>query len=601
MLLGKHLNKYYLKYAFYFIAGILALIAIDYIQTLTPEYLGSLVGLFEKSKDTGIAVSLDDVLPLGLKVVGVAAILFIGRFLWRITLFYASKKIEAGLRHKMFLKAERLSTTYYQNNKVGTVMSWFTNDLETIEEYLGWGTIMLIDALFLSSIVIVKMLFLSWQMSLLIFIPVILIVIWGALVEKFMANLWDSRQKAYDSLYDFSQESFTGIRVIKAFVKENQEIRAFAKTAKKNKDTNIRFSRISVLFDVFISVILAIVTCCILGFGGWFVFAAVDGNPIILFNTPVEIDAESLVVFFGYFQELIWPMMALGQIVSMKSRAKASLARISNFLEADEDIKNCENPKQIDNILGEITFNNLSFKYPSRDYDNLKNLNFTIKAGETIGVVGKIGCGKSTIANLLVRLYNINPNSLLIDGVDIMDLDLTFLRDNIAYVPQDNFLFSDKIKNNIAFHEEAVSDEDIVAASEFAQVHDNIINFEKGYDTISGERGVTLSGGQKQRISIARAYIKKAPIMILDDSVSAVDTKTEEAILKNIKTLRKGQTTIVIASRVSTVASLDKILVLNKGEVEAFDTHENLLKTSKTYARMVYLQELEKEMEGGSN
>jgi ATP-binding cassette subfamily B protein len=202
---------------------------------------------------------------------------------------------------------------------------------------------------------------------------------------------------------------------------------------------------------------------------------------------------------------------------------------------------------------------------------------------------------------LLVRLYNINPNSLLIDGVDIMDLDLTFLRDNIAYVPQDNFLFSDKIKNNIAFHEEAVSDEDIVAASEFAQVHDNIINFEKGYDTISGERGVTLSGGQKQRISIARAYIKKAPIMILDDSVSAVDTKTEEAILKNIKTLRKGQTTIVIASRVSTVASLDKILVLNKGEVEAFDTHENLLKTSKTYARMVYLQELEKEMEGGSN
>ena len=291
--------------------------------------------------------------------------------------------------------------------------------------------------------------------------------------------------------------------------------------------------------------------------------------------------------------------MALGQIVSMKSREKASLARISNFLDAEEDIKNPTNPIYLDEIKGNITFNNLNFAFPSKNYDSLKNISFEIKAGETIGVVGKIGCGKSTIVNLLLRMYNVEPNTILIDGVDIMDMDLTNLRDNIAYVPQDNFLFSAKIRDNISFSDKNASLKDIVDAAKFAEVHDNIIDFEDSYDTVSGERGVTLSGGQKQRISIARAYLKNAPIMILDDSVSAVDIKTEENILENIKTHRKDKTTILIASRVSTVASLDKILVLNNGEVEAFDTHENLLKTSKTYSRMVYLQELEKEVEGG--
>ena len=372
MLLGKYLNKYYLKYAFFFIVGILALIAVDYVQTLNPEYLGKLVGIFDTANKNGTSVNLNEVYPLVFKILGVAVILFLGRFLWRITIFYASRKMEAGLRHKMFLKAEKLSPSYYHENKVGTVMSWFTNDLETIEEFLGWGTITLVDAIFLSLIVIVKMVTLNWQMSLVIFIPVVLIIVWGALVEKFMANLWDERQRAYDTLYDFSQENFTGIRVIKAFVKENQEIRAFAKAARKNKETNIKFVRISVLFDVFISIILAAVTSCILGFGGWFVWATVTGNPIHLFNTTIYLDAEGLVTFYGYFEQLIWPMMALGQIVSMKSRAKASLARITNFLDAEEDIKNPANPIVLDNIEGNITFNNLSFNYPSNDYDSLK-------------------------------------------------------------------------------------------------------------------------------------------------------------------------------------------------------------------------------------
>ena len=599
MLLGKHLTKYYFKYIFWLIIGVVSLIAIDYVQTLTPEYLGDLVNIFDTADKNGVPVDLQLVYPLVIGVLIVAGILFLGRFLWRITIFYASRKIEADIRHEMFLKAERLSLGYYHETKVGTVMAWFTNDLETIEEYLGWGTIMLVDAVFLSLIVIIKMFFLSWSMSLLLLIPVILIIVWGALVEKFMSNLWDERQKAFDSLYDFSQENFTGIRVIKAFVKENQELHAFAKVAKKNKDTNIKFVRLSVLFDVIISVIISFITAFILGVGGYFVYCTVSGNPILLFGAVVKLDSGSLVTFYGYFQELIWPLIALGQIVSMKSRAKASLARISNFLDAPEDITNPENAVVLDDIKGNITFNNLTFSYPTTKKGSLSNVTLEIKAGETIGLVGKIGSGKSTLVNLLLRMYNIDKNSILIDGVDIMDINIQNLRDNISYVPQDNFLFSDKIRNNIAFSNRDLDQSLIEEAAKFADVHDNIMDFEDQYDTISGERGVTLSGGQKQRISIARAYIKNAPIMILDDSVSAVDIKTEETIINNIKTLRKGKTTILVASRVSTVSSLDKIIVLNDGEVEAFDSHKNLLKTSPTYARMVFLQELEKEVEGG--
>jgi ATP-binding cassette subfamily B protein len=296
-------------------------------------------------------------------------------------------------------------------------------------------------------------------------------------------------------------------------------------------------------------------------------------------------------------------MIAMGQIDAMRSRAKASLKRVAQFLDAPEDIKNPENPIVLENVKGKITFKNFSFKYPDSqaNMNSLTNVTFEINAGESIGIVGKIGCGKSTLVNSLLRLYNVDEDSIFIDGFDIMKCDIKSIRDAIAYVPQDNFLFSDKIYNNIAFSNRSIDRVKIENAARFADVHDNIADFKNGYDTLSGERGVTLSGGQKQRIAIARAYLKDSPIMIMDDSVSAVDVKTEETILNNIHEQRKGKTTIVIASRVSTVSKLDKILVLKDGEVEAFDTPKNLLNISPTYKKMVYLQELEKEVEGGNN
>lgn len=596
MLFGKHLNKFYLRYGIFFIIGLIALIVVDYVQLFIPEFLGTIVSEVEKE-----SLNVELINKTIIKTILVAVAMFIGRMTWRFSVFNASQRIEAGLRHDMFLKAERLSQRYYHSTKVGTIMAWFTTDLETIEEFFGWGFIMLVDAIFLSIFAVIKLVRLDWVLSLVVALPLVLIVIWGALVEKFMAEKWDARQKAFDNLYDFSQENFTGIRVIKAFVKENQELHAFAKVARKNQDANIDFVKTSVIFDVFISLIISAILALLLGVGGWFAYCYMTGNPIVIFNHIVALDAGLLVTFVGTFDYLVWPMIALGQIVSMRSRAKASLKRINTFLDEEEEIQNPENAVVLSNVKGKITFKNYSFNYPNTKEPALKNVTFEINAGETIGIVGKIGSGKSTLVNSLLRMYNIQEGSIFVDDIDLMHCDINSLRDTIGYVPQDNFLFSDKVRNNIAFSNLALENESVIKAAKFADVHDNIMGFTDGYDTISGERGVTLSGGQKQRLSIARAYIKNAPIMIMDDSVSAVDVKTEETILANISKYRSGKTTLVIASRVSTVQHLNRILVLNDGEVEAFDTHENLLKVSPTYAKMVFLQELEKEVEGGVN
>lgn len=594
MLFGKYINKYYLKFSWLFLIGLIGLVAVDVFQLFIPEYLGKLVDMFD-----GGAIDKAALKEIILGVMVVAIVMFFGRIMWRLSIFNASQRIEAGLCHKMFLKSERLSQRYYHENKVGTVMAWFTTDLETIEEFFGWGSVMLVDALFLSVLALYKMFSLDWALSCLLLIPLALIVVWGMLVEKFMALKWEQRQNEFDKLYDFSQESFTGIRVIKAFVKETQQLHAFAKIAKRNKDANIELVKVSVIFDAIIEIIIAAIMALILGLGGYFVYRYVTGTPVFVFGHEVDMTAGGLITFVGYFDTLVWPMIALGQVVTMRSRSKASLKRITNFLDQEEEIRNVENAYVLENVKGEIRFDNFSFAYPSSEANVLKNITFTVNPGESVGIVGKIGSGKTTLVNTLLHLYNVERGKVFIDGHDIMDCNIESLRDAIGYVPQDNFLFSDKVKNNIAFSCNELDMDKVYDAAKFADVHSNIEEFTEGYETVSGERGVTLSGGQKQRISIARAYIKDAPIMILDDSVSAVDVKTEETILANIQSERKGKTTIVIASRVSTVSHLDKILVLDKGEVEAYDTPQRLEEISPTYKKMVYLQKLEREVEGG--
>lgn len=443
MLFGKYVNKYYLKYSWLFLIGLVGLVAVDVFQLFIPEYLGKLVDMFD-----GGAIDKGALREIILGVMVVALVMFFGRIMWRLSIFNASQRIEADLRHTMFLKSERLSQRYYHEKKVGTVMAWFTTDLETIEEFFGWGSVMLVDAMFLSVLALYKMFSLDWALTCVLLLPLILIVVWGMLVEKFMAMKWEQRQSEFDKLYDFSQESFTGIRVIKAFVKETQQLHAFAKIAKRNKDANIELVKVSVIFDAIISVIISAIMALILGLGGYFVYKYVTGAPAYLFGHEVDMTAGGLITFVGYFDTLVWPMIALGQMVSMRSRSKASLKRITRFLDEEEEIRNPENAYVLENVKGDVKFDSFSFAYPGTDSNVLKNVSIDIKAGQSVGIVGKIGSGKTTLVNSLLHLYNVEKGKVFIDGHDIMDCDIDSVRNAIGYVPQDNFLFSDKVKNN---------------------------------------------------------------------------------------------------------------------------------------------------------
>lgn len=593
LLWGKHIRKYYLKYGIFFLIGVAALVTVDYFQLRIPEVIGQIVD--ELNLNGSIDIHSEFFKSSILSVITVAVVMFLGRITWRISLFFASKKIEEHIRNEMFLKAESLDLAYYHANKVGNIMNWFINDIETLEEFLGWGSLMMIDGLFLTGLALFKMFSLNLSLAVISLIPILLIAIWGAIVEKRMSEMWRMRQESNDKLYDFSQESFTGIRVIKAFVKEQQQISEFRKAAEKNRDINVKFTYISVLFDVVIELIIALIVSIIIGFGGWFVYGTVTGSPVVIFNNTISLSPGQLITFFGYFSSLVWPMIALGQVVTMFSKAHASYKRIAHYLDSTPDVIDKEDAKEVD-IQGKIEFRNYNFAYPDGELDCLKDISLTINKGEKIGIIGTVGSGKSTLVNVLLRLYNSNPNTLFIDDVDIMDIKLKSLRHAVSIAPQDNFLFSDTIEHNIAFSNEDLTHVDRVRdAALFADVHNDISQFEKGYESLLGENGHTVSGGQKQRISLARAYMKDAPILILDDSVSAVDLKTEEQILANINDKRSDKTTIIIASRVSTVMGMNKVIVLNKGSLEAFDSPANLLKQDGTFKRMVALQELEKE------
>ena len=594
MLFGKYINKYYKKFGLGIILGILFLIAVDIVQLFIPDLIGKLVELFVQGYDPDAVAS--QVAIYGLEILVISLAMFFGRIVFRLFLFGSATKITAGLRQDMFEKSLRLDQSYYHSNKIGNVMSWMTSDTEEVQDYLGWGTVMLVDGFFMTGIVLLRMFLKNWILSLFILLPIILIIVWGLLVERVMAKLWNTRQSVFDNMYDFCEETFTGIRVIKAFLKETSQMLRFSWIARKNKDADIKLGIVSVLFDAVIIVLIEGIISLIIGLGGWFIYLASTGNAAHIFGVDLTITTAELVTFLNYFIILIWPLIALGSVITMHARAKTSYKRIARFMDAEEVIKDKEGAIELKDVKGKIEFRNLSFSYDDEKEPVLKDISFTINPGENVGVVGRVGSGKSTLVSLLSRLYNLQEKTLFFDDKDVMDCTVESLRKAVAPVPQDNFLFSMSVEDNIKFGRENAALEDIKAAAEFSDVAKDIEGFTNKYQSMTGERGISLSGGQKQRISISRAFIKDAPIMILDDSVSAVDIDTERKILENISNLRKGKTTIIISSRVSTVSKLDKIVVLNDGKLEAFDTPSNLINISPTYKKMVELQKLEDEL-----
>ncbi len=590
MIFGKHINRYYLRYAPMLILGLLALAAVDYLQLEIPALYGMLInGMndgFVLIDGVEHVFDMNFVLDIiCMPMVRVILFIIIGRFLWRVCFFGSAVKLEEDLRNRMFHHAQELSREYYQVNKVGDLMSLFTNDLDTVQECFGWGVMMFFDAVMLGIMAMSNMWAMNPIMTLLSLIPMAFLLASATIVGRRLAKKWDARQEAYSRLSDFSQESFSGIAVIKAFVKEGKELWAFKQLNVENEEANMAHTKASVLFRVMVMLFVESVICIILGYGGYLVYADV-------------LNAGQLLEFIGYFNSVIWPIMAVSELIDMSSRGKASLARVGELLDAEVTVKDRENVRELTNAKGRIEMRNLTFRYPGGEYDALENVSFTIEPGENIGLVGKTGSGKTTLVDLILRTYNVPDGTLFIDGQDVNDLSIRSVREACAYVPQDNFLFSDTIENNIAFGVNAGGMDAVKNAARMADVHSNIKEFSQGYGTILGERGVTVSGGQKQRISIARALMKDAPILILDDSVSAVDTKTERTILENLRATRAGKTTILIAHRISTIETMDKVLFIDDGRLAAFGKHAELYANCSEYQKMVDLQKLEEE--GGS-
>ena len=587
LIFGKHINKYYLKYAHLLVLGLAALIGVDYMQLLIPNLYQMVINGMNQGYVVADGIRMDFNMnflldKICMPMVGIILCMVVGRFLWRVTLFGAAIKVETDLRDRMFDHCKDLSREYYQINKVGSLMSLFTNDLDTVQECYGWGFMMFFDALFLGILAIINMWKMDPVLTLLSLIPMALLLASATIIGRRMEKKWDRRQEAYSKLSDFSQESFSGISVIKAFVKEAKELLAFKELNRENEETNIDFTRTSVLFRILVSLFVESVICVILGYGGYLVYKGA-------FN------AGQLMEFIGYFNAVVWPIMAVSELIDMSSRGSASMKRISELLDAEVTIKDRPGVSRLENIRGDIEFRNLTFRYPDGEYDALQNISFTIKAGENVGLVGRTGSGKTTLVDLILRTYNVPDGTVFVDGHDVNDIAIHDLRAGCAYVPQDNFLFSDTIANNISFGGVDREKESIVNAAKLADVDSNIQEFSLGYETVLGERGVTVSGGQKQRISIARALMKQAPILILDDSVSAVDTKTEKNILSNLRSTRAGKTTILIAHRISTIEKMDKILFIDDCKLEAVGTHQELYETCPAYRKMVDLQRLEEE------
>ena len=587
MIFGRHINKYYVKYAGWLLLGLAALVLVDYIQLIVPNLYQQVINGMNTGFVTveGVSVPFDmDFLldRICMPMVGIVLAMVAGRFLWRVCIFGAAIKVETGLRNEMFDHAKDLSRQFYQENKVGGLMSLFTNDLETVQDCYGSGFLMFFDALLLGGLSVHHMWRMDPLMTALSMIPMALLLASSAVVGRYMMKKWDVRQAAFSKLSDFSQESFSGIAVIKAFVKEAKELMAFKALNRENEEANVDFTRTAVLLRILVTLFVESVVCIILGYGGWLVWKG-------------SFNAGELMEFIGYFESVVWPIMAVSELIDMTSRGKASLKRISELLDAPQDVVDRPDVTPLGEVRGDVEFRHLTFRYPDGEFDALRDVSFSIRAGESVGIVGRTGSGKTTVVDLILRTCNVPDGAVFVDGHDVNSVPIRDVRRAAAYVPQDNFLFSDTIARNIDFTETVPDRQRVSIAAVLADVDHDVRDFPLGYDTVLGERGVTVSGGQKQRISIARALIKDAPILILDDSVSAVDTQTERAILDNLRRTRQGRTTILIAHRISTVEQMDRIIFLEDGAVTAVGDHAGLYETCPAYRRMVELQKLEEE------
>ncbi len=580
-LIGGYAKSRWLHYA----AGILALAAVDLMNVYIPQFTGQITDGLKAG-----TIGMDGVWRLIGLIILMGAAMAAGRFGWRYFIFGAALDVRRRLQEDLFAHLEKLSMRYYNEHKTGDLMAHFTNDMRSVQMLMGPTVVTAFDATVMLVMVLGKMMFyVDMRLTLVAVIPLLLIMYGDYYYGKVMHRKFFAKQRAFSDLTDQVQEAVSGIRVIKAFVQERQELAAFARVNRLNQDRNMAVARTQALFMPLLDLVIGVSGLLTLLYGGYLTIAG-------------EITLGQFEAFNLYIAMLVWPMLAAGECITFISQGMASLKRIRTILDEKPEIVDGAEVKDVAALRGEIELDGLTFAYPDQeDVTVLDSIRVHVDQGSTLAVLGRTGSGKSTLANLLLRLYDAKSDMIRIDGRPICEIPLSVLRRDVAYVPQESFLFSDTLERNIAFGAERKSREEIQRAARDACIHSNIMDFPEGYDTMVGERGVTLSGGQKQRSAIARALLKDAPILILDDALSAVDTDTEEQILHNLRVNRAGRTTIIIAHRISTIQNADRILVLDEGRAAEYGSHEELMALGGIYRSIHDKQQLEKQLreEGG--
>jgi ATP-binding cassette subfamily B protein len=575
----QHLNKYFLKYKTHLLLGIVITIAARLFLLYTPRYVKQIFIVIETYFDGTITkdVFKAELLEAIIYIVVAALIGALLTFFMRQTIINVSRYIEYDLKNEVYEQYQKLSLNFYKQNRTGDLMNRITEDVSRVRMYAGPAIMYSINTVTLIIMVLIYMYSASPKLTLYTVLPLPILSVIIYKLSREIHNRSTIVQQYLSKLSTFTQESFSGISVIKAYGIEPQTSANFKMLATESKVKQIDLAKIQAWFFPMMILLIGTSNLVVIYIGG---MQYINGE-ISSIGTIAE--------FLMYVNMLTWPVATVGWVTSIVQQAEASQKRINEFLKIEPDIKNTIDTNT--KIVGDVVFKNVSFTYDDTNIQALKNISFHVKEGETLAILGKTGSGKSTILDLIGRLYDIDEGSILINNNPIDQLNLTDLRNSIGYVPQDAFLFSDTIKNNIRFGNQNATEDDVIDAAKNAQVHKNIIKFKNGYDTILGERGITLSGGQKQRISIARAIIKSPKILLLDDCLSAVDTETEEKILKNLNKISQGKTSIIVSHRVSSAKNADKIIVLDNGEIVQEGTHETLINVDGYYKHL-YLKQL---------